>query len=60
MHEAAFNYKRSSGADGCCHSSHGSDAPDALEDIRVRAETVSNLLKEIMDHGVTRHSGIND
>jgi hypothetical protein len=38
----------------------GASVPDALEDIRVRAETVSNLLKEIMDHGVTRHWGIND
>ena len=34
--------------------------PDPLEDIRVRAETVSSLLKEIMDRGTMRHWGIND
>jgi hypothetical protein len=33
---------------------------DPLEDIRVRAETVSALLKGIMDHGATRHWGINE
>jgi hypothetical protein len=38
----------------------GSMNPDPLEDIRIRAETVSKLLKEIMNHGTTRHWGIND
>jgi hypothetical protein len=38
----------------------GSTNPDPLEDIRIRAETVSKLLKEIMNHGTTRHWGIND
>ncbi len=33
---------------------------DPLEDIRIRAVTVSKLLKEIMDHGAARHWGIND
>ncbi len=33
---------------------------DPLEDIRIRAETVSTLLREIMDHGATRHWGINE
>jgi len=32
----------------------------ALEDIRVRAETVSTLLKGIMDQGASRHWGINE
>ena len=41
-------------------SPSGATNPDPLEDIRVRAETVSNLLKEIMDHGSMRHWGIND
>ena len=38
----------------------GSTNPDPLEDIRIRAETVSKLLREIMDRGAARHWGIND
>jgi hypothetical protein len=41
-------------------SSSGEILCDPLEDIRVRAETVSKLLKEIMDRGATRHWGINE
>ena len=38
----------------------GETISDPLEAIRVRAETVSTLLREIMDHGATRHWGINE
>jgi len=38
----------------------GAYTPDPLEDIRVRAETVSILLKELMDRGSMRHWGINE
>jgi hypothetical protein len=41
-------------------SPSSSASPDPLEDIRVRAETVSTLLKEIMDRGAMRHWGINE
>ena len=41
-------------------ASSGSASADPLEDIRVRAETVSSLLKEIMDRGAMRHWGINE
>ena len=38
----------------------GASTPEAFEDIRVRAETVSTLLKEIVNQGTTRHWGINE
>ncbi len=34
--------------------------PDPIEDIRVRAETVSLLLKDMMERQPTRHWGINE
>jgi len=33
---------------------------DPIEDIRIRAETVSSLLKDIMDFRPSRHWGINE
>ncbi|MGC9941392.1 MAG: hypothetical protein ABSE48_06125 [Verrucomicrobiota bacterium] len=33
---------------------------DPIEDIRVRAETVSSLLKDMMDRHPSRHWGINE
>ena len=38
---------------------HCSDS-DPIEDIRVRAETVSLILKDMMDRHPTRHWGINE
>jgi hypothetical protein len=38
----------------------GASAAEAFEDIRVRAETVSTLLKEIVNERTTRHWGINE
>jgi hypothetical protein len=35
-------------------------ATDPMEDIRVRAETVSSLLKDMMNLPPTRHWGINE
>jgi hypothetical protein len=33
---------------------------DPIEDIRVRAETVSSILKDMMDRQPSRHWGINE